>query len=706
MLHGPIQRSPHIAKPASRPASFRRHLRRVGVIAAAIIIVLLNTGFGGPEASSAAAISISDYGAFEVQPANPARRRGPLGRLENDFVRTLKETLAGTSLKGSTPAIASKKVAILKSGLISCGWPDQAPSAKSPDVSRMCVAKTALTDKENGRFLTEFVVGVPIANSRREIARDTLRRLARAVLRRAGDMVADMQRRQRSTEVFRTRRNEIHHRGGGHFEIVVPAGENKNPSNPRNVHLKRIGHAYDPKLDPDVAHLTDVTLNDRVPPMIDGDGRHYAMLTLYNVDPPLDGLPSREPGIDRGIDFRDPANLIKGTYSNYVSPVSTADEERRPVPGHPIGHFYVKLQIPGYPTILTGMTTIKRADEELVDLTIGRELGIGGVLLTPQPGRLNSAAEALEELTLRQRKLLVIDGVRYRRSAGGNVGPTYTITDGNVTFARFKLPPQNAKDALAFFLEYVDRRIHNTFGSLVNRPHKGTGAGCSAFAMAWLKASGVIPVVEESAIERTLDDVKRSGNRDLPFWARYYRRISIPWAHLGCDDRIGLGKPAPARYTIYDLLFYRETDETIIEASAGLAEKIRKEVGPVGATLFRFGAFTPLRSLFINAKRNDPADRGDYRWASAGQGLPIAFWDNRLFSLWVKGIRAKNDDPGRYRAVREGRFLGVEIDAMDVPRQANDFFAMADRIVRSRKKLIQGGVVPKTCRSAIALGLQ
>ena len=179
----------------------------------------------------------------------------------------------------------------------------------------------------------------------------------------------------------------VRYLGEGRFAIGVTT-----------VDLNRVTYAHDPAIDPDVPAATDVTLFG--PANADRTGDDYAVITLYQVDPPLTGLPSREAGIDRGTDFRDPANLVKAAYTNYVSPVLTDDTVPVRVASHPIGHFFVKVEVPGYPTVLTGMTTIARGDRELVDLTLGRELGIGGVLLTPQPGRLNSAAEVARELAL------------------------------------------------------------------------------------------------------------------------------------------------------------------------------------------------------------------------------------------------------------------------------------------------------------------
>jgi hypothetical protein len=178
------------------------------------------------------------------------------------------------------------------------------------------------------------------------------------------------------------------------------------------IDLHAISHLHDPAVDTDVPEATNVTLNDTVPPM------DHATITLYQVDPPLTGQPSREAGIDRGTDFRDPADLVQAAYSNYVSPVLTEDPAPIRIASHPIGHFIVKVEIPGYPTVLTGMTTIARADTELVNLTIGRQLGIGGVLLTPEPGRLNTSTEVARELALRQRRLRVVDGLYFHTSHG------------------------------------------------------------------------------------------------------------------------------------------------------------------------------------------------------------------------------------------------------------------------------------------------
>ncbi|MCB1743410.1 MAG: hypothetical protein KDK91_23745, partial [Gammaproteobacteria bacterium] len=473
---------------------------------------------------------------------------------------------------------------------------------------------------------------------------------------------------------------------------------------PARIDLKHIEHGYDPEIDPDVPRFTDVTSDPILPPLYDRQGREYALLTLYQVDPPLADLPSREPGVDRGLDMRSPADLVKSAYSNYVSAVFTDDAEKLAVPNHPIGHFFVKLMLGGHPVLYTGMTTIQRADQELVALSFGQQLGIGGVLLTPQPGRLNSATEVRDELALRQRRLRVIDGLHYRIENGRNVGPEHIITDGNVVFARFKLPAENARDALDTFVEYIARGQYRRFGSLLSRPHRGSGAGCAAFAMSWLKAAGVIPFVEEPPW--SAGDAPAVGvSSPDKLWRELHRTIHVPWAHLGCDARSGAAAAYPADYTFYDLLLHGESRSDLMHALPGLVERIRADQGVVSATLFEFGARTPLRDLLIAHRRKDDRDIGDYRWAPPGQGLAVGFWDNGLFSRWIKRLWRQQSVPTFARLVKEGRFLGVEIDAMQLARRNEAFFVSADRLRAERAVLRDEHSRPRSCRALFGLGL-
>ena len=479
----------------------------------------------------------------------------------------------------------------------------------------------------------------------------------------------------------------VHYLGAGRFVVDHEV-----------IDLRAIAHAHDANADPDVPLGTDVTLNE-APLAGGGAGRRNAVITLYQVDPPLTGKPSREPGIDRGTDFRDPANLVKAAYTNYVSPVLTDDPIPLHIASHPIGHFFVKMEVEGYPTILTGMTTIARADTELVDLTLGRELGIGGVLLTPEPGRLNSAAEVIRELSLRQRQLRVVDGLYFHRVNGRNAGPEYLFDDGRVVFLRVKLSVANATDALSYFVEFIHRGEHNRFGSLANGPFKGTGAGCAAFAMSWLQAAGVIPFITRPPAGATAIDPEQLGPSD--FWQAIHARLHIPWRLIGCDERVGAPRPFPAQLTVYDLLFHNETTDFIRAASEGLAERIRASYGSVVATLFQIGALTPLRDLVIDGRRKDPDDRGDYSWA--GPGMDVDYWDNSRFSAWIHRLWAQGPRDPHITLAREGRFYGVEIDAMAAPRQHQALFDMADRLSTARAA---GAAPALSCEEVFDRGLE
>lgn len=630
-----------------------------------------------------------------------------------DAVRDgIGNTLAanGFVLAGWTHAPAP--VVQLKSELLSCE--PLYRRGRPPASGTTCVAAVAAVDLETAHVIIESALKIPvpaqaIQADRAGMQADVIPLLAQAL----GEEFARQLRADRAAAPAAAAGEDIthsglpvRHLGDGTFLVgtAPPSTDLRFPA--ETFDLGRIRHAHDQRVDPDVPVFTNTTLNDIVPPLTDADGRDYAVITLYQIDPPLADLPSRDPGIERGMDFRDPANLVKSAYSNYVSPVLTYDVDRLHVSGHPIGHFYVKVEVPGFPTVLTGMTTIKRADTELQDLTFGRQLGIGGVLLTPEPGRLNSAAEVLRELTLRQRRLRVVDGVHYHNVGGRNVGPQFTITDGNVVFARFKIPLRNGKDALAFFAEYLRRGTHSIFGSLISRPNKATGAGCTPFAMAWLEASGVIPFVSEPRVAPQDTPLPAERYDDRDFWRYLLRSIDIPWSHIGCDDRLGAGGIVEADYTVYDLLFYREDPKLIVAASEGLAEKIREDYGFLSGTLFQMGALTPLRDLAVNGKRKDPGDHGNYGWAAGADGLETEFWDNARFSSWVKQLWATGPNSPAITLAREGRFLGIEVDAMQAARQAEPFFTAADEILEKRRAFELSGRRPASCREVFALGLQ
>ncbi len=555
-----------------------------------------------------------------------------------------------------TAAPMLRPAAEVRPRLIRCWMPRQEAGAEGD-----CIGSIAIFEPSSHRLAVETVVRAPPGASPAEVA------AAMASAVKSG-LQAPAEQADEAGDDITAGGATVRYLGNGRFVVEKQV-----------IDLRAIEHAHDRTIDTDVPAATNVILNDmlrRAP----GPGQSYAVITLYQVDPPLTGQPSHEAGIDRGTDFRDPASLVKAAYTNYVSPVWTDDKVPLHVASHPIGHFFVKVEVPGYPTVLTGMTTIARADTELVNLTLGRELGIGGVLLTPEPGRLNSAAEVIRELTLRQRRLRVVDGLYFHRVNGHNVGPEYVFEDGRVVFLRVKLPIRNAVDALAYFVEYIHRGEHNRFGSLANGPFKGTGAGCAAFAMSWLQAAGVIPFITHPPEQTTPDVAEELGPTD--FWRAIRAQIHIPWRLIGCDERVGSPRVFPAQLTVYDLLFHNVSPALVRSASAGLAEHIRASYGTVAATLFQIGALSPLRDLVIDGRRKDPGDRSDYTWS--GPGIDLDYWDNSRFSAWIHRVWAKGPRDPHVSLAREGRFVGVEIDATAAPRQSEPLFAGADRLSAAR----------------------
>jgi hypothetical protein len=157
----------------------------------------------------------------------------------------------------------------------------------------------------------------------------------------------------------------------------------------------------------------------------------------------------------------------------------------------------------------------------------------------------------------------------------------------------------------------------------------------------------------------------------------------------------------PAELTVYDLLFHGESPAFIREASQGLAAHIRASYGVLPATLFQLGVLTPLRDLVIGARRKDPDDSGDYSWS--GAGLDVAYWDNSRFAAWIRRLWEKGPRDTHIKLVREGRFIGVDIDAMAATRQREPFFAAADRLSAGRASSAQP---TRSCQEVFDRGLE
>ena len=224
--------------------------------------------------------------------------------------------------------------------------------------------------------------------------------------------------------------------------------------------------------------------------------------------------------------------------------------------------------------------------------------------------------------------------------------------------------------------------------------------------MAWLKASGIIPFVVEPGLSRRVDDMTGDPTGMSDLWQFLLRTAHIPWADIGCDRRLGIDQAMPAKYTAYDHLFHNESKSDLRSAIPGLAEKIRKDRGSVVSTLFAFGALTPLRNLIVASKRHDPNDVGNYQWAIDGQGFNAQFWDNARFSHWIKQLWESGQALEGIKLAREGRFVGISVDAMNVSRQAEPFFKEADRIKSKTERVGLRLSKSSTCHDLFSYRLQ
>ncbi|MBS0560762.1 MAG: hypothetical protein JSR21_11975, partial [Proteobacteria bacterium] len=222
------------------------------------------------------------------------------------------------------------------------------------------------------------------------------------------------------------------------------------------------------------------------------------------------------------------------------------------------------------------------------------------------------------------------------------------------------------------------------------------------FALSWLQAAGVVPFVMQPPPERHGAEPSGDFGPD-GFWRASRATLHLPWRLTGCDERVGAPRAFPAQLTIYDLLFHGMTPAFVRAASEGLAEQIRSAYGTVAATLFQIGALSPLRDLVIGAKRKDPQDRGDYTWA--GPGMDVGYWDNSRFSTWIHRVWAEGPRDPRVTLAREGRFMGIAIDATAAPRQRERLFAAADEI--ARKRAAAGSLPPAlSCQEVFDRGLE
>ncbi len=176
-----------------------------------------------------------------------------------------------------------------------------------------------------------------------------------------------------------------------------------------------------------------------------------------------------------GTDWSSPRSLLKSGIFNQVS---IKDPKK-----HAIGHMFIRLRIPGRPDVITGMTTLSQTEEKDLVLKHGYCLG---VLTADLVGKFDDSKKLEDELVQR-------------------------FPSGLVSYVRFLLHPDTGKRLQEYFQEYSDRKCFEHYGG-VNRPRYGEGGGCSAFAVSFIEAAGLM---------------------DEEFLKNWYVEVRAPMASLG-----------------------------------------------------------------------------------------------------------------------------------------------------------------------------
>jgi hypothetical protein len=173
------------------------------------------------------------------------------------------------------------------------------------------------------------------------------------------------------------------------------------------------------------------------------------------------------------MDWRSPSHLAWSAIANELSP-------SRYLSKHSIGHVNIELRCDatqGHDSriVYSGMTSDGESLER--DALLKENIGLG-VLFRDFPGRLESADEILSQLP--------------ERTKGGDL-----------SLLRIRVSDATCRRLLVFHDEFRDRGLGEHYG-LPNRPRAGEGAGCTAYATAFLDVGGLLT-----------DEMRRQWSRTL-----------------------------------------------------------------------------------------------------------------------------------------------------------------------------------------------
>lgn len=221
-------------------------------------------------------------------------------------------------------------------------------------------------------------------------------------------------------------------------------------------------------------------------------------LIIYSVNPPAP------------IEWSTPGKAFKSIFKNSFLTegydVQEFDSEgllvtrKHAIKTHFIGHMFMQLKCAGFPTVLTGMSS--PGDEEISGLMLeGKSFN---QIISTTKGHFNTSKELQEEIALRKERV------------------------GNLNYMGINLNQNSCEELLKYLTEYTACGVNQRYGGLDANPHKGEGAGCSAFAISFLQRLNIVPRIDEMKNES--------------FGSQFLRKIKVPKIMLsfkGSDPKLG-----------------------------------------------------------------------------------------------------------------------------------------------------------------------
>lgn len=215
-------------------------------------------------------------------------------------------------------------------------------------------------------------------------------------------------------------------------------------------------------------------------------------LTPSYANPPVDKLTFLLYKAPNEVNWESPGHLFRSVFWN----IATAQS-------NPMSHINVSVQCSNAKSLTSGMTRV-------FDLRVIRSvfLGNGGLdLLTQQyPGRLLSQKEIFDHLP-------------------------QALEQNRIQALSFHIHPSTCQRLISYYSEYKSRNYGQIYSGFKQNPFKGEGAGCSAFALSFLKVAGLFEKSFSLAWSRRLN-VEEALIHSKPrtgFWG-YLMGYNEAWA--------------------------------------------------------------------------------------------------------------------------------------------------------------------------------